>query len=97
MSRHIYSMDHKNVPNSGGNLYFSRSVLHKEGLLDVPQFIWKLVCIIWPIMERDTAGSQWQGSAWNGVITASQRLSIGLCFFAGGSVYDIAGNHGVCV
>ena len=36
MSRHVYSMDHKNAPNSGGNLYFSLSVLHKE---DVPQFI----------------------------------------------------------
>ena len=33
---------------------------------------WKLVRILWPIMERDTAGSEWQGSAWNGVITASQ-------------------------
>ena len=62
-----------------------------------PSSFSKLVCILQPIMERDTAGSEWQGSAWNGVITASQQLSIGLCFFAGGSVYDIAGNHGVCV
>ena len=39
MSQHVYSTDHKNAPNSGGNLYFSWSVLHKEGLSDVPQFI----------------------------------------------------------
>ena len=38
MSQHNYSMDHKNAPNSGGNLYFSWSVLHKQGLSDVPQF-----------------------------------------------------------
>ena len=62
-----------------------------------PSSFWKLVCILWPIMERDTTGLEWQGSAWNRVITASQRLSMGLCSFAGGSVYDIAGNHGVCV
>ena len=62
-----------------------------------PSSFWKLVSILRPIMERDTAGSEWQGSAWNRVITASQQLSMGLCFFAGGSVYDIAGNHGVCV
>ena len=37
-----------------------------------PSSFWKLVIILWPIMERDTAGSEWQGSAWNGVITASQ-------------------------
>ena len=61
-----------------------------------PSSFWKLVSILRPIMERDTAGSEWKGSAWNRVITASQRLSMGLCFFAGGSVYDIAGNHGVC-
>ena len=62
-----------------------------------PSSFWKLVCILRPSMERDTAGLEWQGSAWNGVITASQRLSMGLHFFAGGSVYDIAGNHCVCV
>ena len=62
-----------------------------------PSSFWKLDCILRPIMERDTAGSEWQGSAWNGVITASQQLSMGLRFFAGGSVHDIAGNHGVCV
>ena len=62
-----------------------------------PSSFSKLVHILWPIIERDTAGSEWHGSAWNGVITASQQLSIGLHFFAGGSVYDIAGNHGVCV
>ena len=37
-----------------------------------PSSFWKLVHILWPIMERDTAGLEWQGSAWNGVITASQ-------------------------
>ena len=37
-----------------------------------PSSFWKLVRILRPIMERDTAGSEWQGSAWNGVITASQ-------------------------
>ena len=62
-----------------------------------PSSFWKLVCILWTTMERDTAGSEWQGSAWNGVITASQRLSMGLRSFDGGSVYDIAGNHGICV
>ena len=62
-----------------------------------PSSFWKLVCILWPIMERDTAGLEWQDLAWNGVITASQRLSIGLCFFAGGNDYEIAGNHSVCV
>ena len=61
-----------------------------------PSSFWKLVCILWPIMERDTAGLEWQGSAWKRVITASQQLSIGFHFFAGGSVYDIAGNHGLC-
>ena len=45
-----------------------------------PSSFWKLVRILRPIMERDTAGSEWQGSAWNGVITASQRLSLGLDF-----------------
>ena len=49
-----------------------------------PSSFWKLVHILWPIMKRDTAGSEWQGSAWNGVITASQRLSMGLRYFAGG-------------
>ena len=37
-----------------------------------PSLFWKLVCILWPIMERDAAGLEWQGSACNGVITASQ-------------------------
>ena len=45
-----------------------------------PSSFWKLVCILRPIMERDTAGAEWQGSAWNGVITASQQLSMGLHF-----------------
>ena len=62
-----------------------------------PSSFWKLVHILWPLMERDTAGLDWQGSALNRVIRTSQRLSMGLCFFAGGSVYDIGGNHGVCV
>ena len=62
-----------------------------------PSSFWKLVCILQPIMERDTAGLDWNGSAWNGVITSSQQLSMGLRFFPGGSVYDISGNHGVCV
>ena len=62
-----------------------------------PSSFWKLVHILRPIMERDTARSEWRGSAWNGVITASQQLSIRLHFFAGGSVCDTAGNHGVCV
>ena len=48
-------------------------------------------------MERDTAGVDWQGSTFNRVIRTSQQLSMGLRFFDGGSVYDIAGNHGVCV
>ena len=48
-----------------------------------PSSFWKLVCLLQPIMERDTAGSEWQSSAWNRVITASQQLSIGLHFFAG--------------
>ena len=37
-----------------------------------PSSFWKLVSILQPIMERDTAGSELQGSAWNRVITASQ-------------------------
>ena len=37
-----------------------------------PSSFWKLVHILRPIMERDTVGLEWQGSAWNGVITASQ-------------------------
>ena len=37
-----------------------------------PSSFWKLVCILQPIMERDAAGSEWQGSACNGVIAASQ-------------------------
>ena len=45
-----------------------------------PSSFSKLVRILQPIMETDTAGLEWQGSAWNGVITASQRLSMGLHF-----------------
>ena len=45
-----------------------------------PNSFWKLVSILRPIMERDTAGFEWQGSAWNRVITASQQLSMGLHF-----------------
>ena len=37
-----------------------------------PSLFWKLVCILWPLMERDTAGVGWQGSALNGVIRKSQ-------------------------
>ena len=62
-----------------------------------PSSFWKLVCILQPLMERDTAGVDWQGSTLNRVIMTSQQLSMGLHFLAGGSVYDIAGNHGVCV
>ena len=62
-----------------------------------PSSFWKLVHILQPLMERDTAGADSQGSTLNGVIRTSQQLSMGLCFFAGGSVYNIAGNHGVCV
>ena len=72
MSQHIYSTDHKNMLNSGGNLYFSWSVLHKEGLLDVPQFILEISLHTTAHYGRDTAESEWQGSAWNRVITGSQ-------------------------
>ena len=48
-----------------------------------PSSFWKLVHILWLFMARDTAGSDWQGSALNGVIRTSQQLSMGLHFFAG--------------
>ena len=43
-------------------------------------------------MERDTAGSEWQGSE-HGMESSQQTTIHGVTFFAGGSVYDIAGLH----
>ena len=97
MSQHIYSTDHKNALNSGGNLYFSWSVLHKEGLSDVPQFI----------LEISLHTTAHYGNGHSRIRTArfsmershhSITVTIhGVMVFAGGSVYDIPGNHSVCV
>ena len=79
----------KNIFQELGPYHVRRSYRMSEGTF------WKLNSILLPYIPNLTTGKRKRGKTPNGDINLSQKLSMAIRFFAGGSPSDLMSSYGI--